>query len=143
MFVRRGRRVVRLCVWSDYRRAVSLDPGGDWSLPHQEGSTGVNGSLAYRRKKVSGELTADRNTNASHLRGNRALLVTSSLTLYRSVIGRIRHLEAMLIIASTNNRAYERAGSAEYPDYDDFVPGYEASPWYGVGTPKNTLATRV
>src|SRR5262249_45886871 len=80
MFVRRGRRVVRLCVWSDYRRAVSLDPGGDWSLPHQEGSTGVNGSLAYRRKKVSGELTADRNTNASHLRGNRALLVTSSLT---------------------------------------------------------------
>jgi hypothetical protein len=29
-------------------------------------------------------------------------------------------------------------GVAGYPDRGDFVPGYQASVWFGVGAPKNT-----
>jgi tripartite-type tricarboxylate transporter receptor subunit TctC len=30
----------------------------------------------------------------------------------------------------------------EIPTVGDFVPGYEASTWYGLGAPKNTPASR-
>jgi tripartite-type tricarboxylate transporter receptor subunit TctC len=35
----------------------------------------------------------------------------------------------------------KRSGSLPYiPTVGEFVPGYEASQWYGLGTPKNTSA---
>ena len=39
-----------------------------------------------------------------------------------------------------NAAAQSSEAQPDLPTVDDFVPGYEASTWYGVGIPKNTPA---
>ena len=57
---------------------------------------------------------------------------TTSLTVEQVMAGKLRPL------AVTSATRWE--GLLDIPTVGDFVPGYEASAWYGVGAPKNTPA---
>ena len=53
---------------------------------------------------------------------------------------RIPHWRGLIVAGLTNNRRHALGSAARHPTVGEFVPGYEASQWYGVGVPKNTAA---
>ena len=52
----------------------------------------------------------------------------------------IEHIRAGKLRALAVTTATRSEALPDIPTVGDFVPGYEASAWYGIGAPKNTPA---
>jgi tripartite-type tricarboxylate transporter receptor subunit TctC len=60
--------------------------------------------------------------------------------MFASMPASIEYIRAGKLRALAVTTATRSAALPDIPTVDDFVPGYEASTWYGVGVPKNTPA---
>ena len=69
-----------------------------------------------------------------------ALMAGEVQVMFDTMPASIEHIKAGQIrgLAVTTMARFE--GLPELPTVNEFVPGYEASSWYGVGAPKNTPA---
>ena len=52
--------------------------------------------------------------------------------------GAIAHIKAGTLRALAVTGAQRSSALPDVPTVSEFVPGYEASQWYGIGAPKNT-----
>jgi tripartite-type tricarboxylate transporter receptor subunit TctC len=109
---------------------INMASPGSGTLPHLAGElfkmmTGVNISLVYYR----GDAPA-----ITDLLGGQVQMMISAPTASIEYIrdGKLRAL------AVTTPTRWE--GLPDIPTVGEFVPGYEASPWFGVGAPKRTAA---
>ncbi len=60
--------------------------------------------------------------------------------MFEPVAGPIEHLRAGRLRALAVTTATRSIALPDIPTVGDFVPGYEASSWYGIGVPKGTAA---
>jgi tripartite-type tricarboxylate transporter receptor subunit TctC len=60
--------------------------------------------------------------------------------MFEPVAGPIEHLRAGRLRALAVTTATRSMALPDVPTVGDFVPGYEASSWYGIGVPKGTAA---
>jgi len=60
--------------------------------------------------------------------------------MFEPVAGPLEHLRAGRLRPLAVTTATRSAALPEVPTVSDFVPGYEASSWYGIGVPKGTPA---
>jgi tripartite-type tricarboxylate transporter receptor subunit TctC len=60
--------------------------------------------------------------------------------MFASMPASIEYIRAGKLRALAVTTGTRSAALPDIPTVDDFVPGYEASTWYGVGVPKNTPA---
>src|SRR5262249_49534218 len=60
--------------------------------------------------------------------------------MFEPVAGPLEHLRAGRLRALAVTTATRSAALPDIPTVGDFVPGYEASSWYGTGVPKGTPA---
>ena len=60
--------------------------------------------------------------------------------MFASMASSIEHIRAGKLRALAVTTATRSEALPDIPTVGDFVPGYEASAWYGVGAPKNTPA---
>jgi tripartite-type tricarboxylate transporter receptor subunit TctC len=109
---------------------INMASPGSGTLPHLAGElfkmmTGVNITLVYYR----GDAPA-----ITDLLGGQVQMMISAPTASIEYIrdGKLRAL------AVTTPTRWE--GLPDIPTVGEFVPGYEASPWFGVGAPKRTAA---
>ena len=109
---------------------VNMGSGGNGVASHMSGElfkmmAGVNLThVPYR-----GEALA-----LADLLGGQVQVVFGTLPASIELI-RAGKLRALAVTTATRSQALP-----DIPTVDDFVPGYEASSWWGVGTPKNTPA---
>src|SRR5262249_38492219 len=59
---------------------------------------------------------------------------------FDSVTSSIEHIKAGKLRALAVTTAMRSEAAPEVPTVGDFVPGYEASGWFGIGAPSNTPA---
>jgi len=60
--------------------------------------------------------------------------------LFDNVPSSIEHIRAGKLRALAVTTSYRAAALPDIPTMGEFVPGYEASTWFGIGAPKNTPA---
>jgi tripartite-type tricarboxylate transporter receptor subunit TctC len=60
--------------------------------------------------------------------------------MFATMPAAIEHIRAGKLRALAVTTALRSESLSDVPTVNDFVPGYEASAWYGVGVPKNTPA---
>jgi tripartite-type tricarboxylate transporter receptor subunit TctC len=60
--------------------------------------------------------------------------------MFATMPSAIEHIEAGRLRALAVTTANRSGRLPDIPTADEFVPGYEASAWYGIGAPKNTRA---
>jgi tripartite-type tricarboxylate transporter receptor subunit TctC len=60
--------------------------------------------------------------------------------MFGVIVASIEHIRAGRLRALAVTSSIHLAALPDIPSVCDFVPGYEASQWYGVGAPKNTSA---
>jgi tripartite-type tricarboxylate transporter receptor subunit TctC len=58
--------------------------------------------------------------------------------IFSSLPAAIEYIRANKLRALAVTTAMRFEGAPDIPTVGEFVPGYEASQWYGVGVPKNT-----
>jgi tripartite-type tricarboxylate transporter receptor subunit TctC len=109
---------------------INMASPGSGTLPHLAGElfkmmTGVNITLVYYR----GDAPA-----LTDLLGGQVQMMISAPTASIEYI-RAGKLRALAVTTPTR---WE--GLPDIPTVGEFVPGYEASPWFGVGAPKRTAA---
>jgi len=63
--------------------------------------------------------------------------------MFGGILGLIEHIRAGRLRALAVTTASRFEALPDLPTLCDFVPGYEASAWYGVGAPRNTPAAIV
>jgi tripartite-type tricarboxylate transporter receptor subunit TctC len=63
--------------------------------------------------------------------------------MFEPVAGPLEHLRAGRLRALAVTTATRSAALPDVPTVGEFVPGYEASSWYGIGVPKGTPAAIV
>jgi tripartite-type tricarboxylate transporter receptor subunit TctC len=63
--------------------------------------------------------------------------------MFEPVAGPLEHLRSGRLRALAVTTATRSAALPDVPTVGDFVPGYEASSWYGIGAPKGTPAAIV
>jgi tripartite-type tricarboxylate transporter receptor subunit TctC len=66
------------------------------------------------------------------------LLGGQVLVMFDSLLGSIEYIRAGKLRALAVTTAARSEALPDLPTVGDFVPGYEASQWYGIGAPKNT-----
>ena len=106
-------------------------------------SAGIGIRTSCRRRAVQDD---DRRRHAARALSRRGARAHRSAR--RAGAGRVRHhaarriehiragkLRALAVTTATRSEALP-----DIPTVGDFVPGYEASTWYGMGAPKNTPA---
>jgi tripartite-type tricarboxylate transporter receptor subunit TctC len=69
-----------------------------------------------------------------------ALLAGDMQVMFDNVPSSIEHIRAGKLRALAVTTAMRSEALPDVPIVADFVPGYEASGWYGVGSPRNTPA---
>ena len=110
---------------------INMASAGNGSAPHVSGElfkmmTGVNMvHVPYRGARARADRSA-RRTGA----GRCSPALPASIEHIRA--GKLR---ALAVTTATRSEALP-----DIPTVGDFVPGYEASAWYGIGAPKNTPA---
>jgi tripartite-type tricarboxylate transporter receptor subunit TctC len=60
--------------------------------------------------------------------------------MFDNIISSIEYIRAGTLRALAVTTASRSMALPDVPTVGEFVPGYEASTWYGLGSPKNTLA---
>ena len=60
--------------------------------------------------------------------------------MFDNVASSIEYIRAGKLRAAGGDHHDALGGVADVPTIADFVPGYEASAWFGIGAPKNTPA---
>jgi tripartite-type tricarboxylate transporter receptor subunit TctC len=60
--------------------------------------------------------------------------------MFEPVAGPLEHIRAGRLRALAVTTATRSAALPDLPTVGEFVPGYEASSWYGIGAPKGTPA---
>src|SRR5260370_662143 len=105
---------------------INMASAGNGTAPH------VFGELFMMMTGVNMLHVAYRGSYFSYLIGGQVQVVFSPLP---STIGYIRAgtLRPLAVTTATRSDALP-----DIPTVGDFVPGYEASSWYGIGAPRNT-----
>lgn len=107
---------------------INMASGGNGSTPHVAGElfkmmTGIN--MLHVPYRGGAPALADLLAGQVHV-----MFATVSSSIEHIRTGKLR---ALAVTTSTRSEALP-----EIPTLHDFVPGYEASAWYGIGAPKDT-----
>jgi tripartite-type tricarboxylate transporter receptor subunit TctC len=109
---------------------ISMGSAGNGSTPHVSGElfkmmAGVN--LVHVHYRGAGPALVD-------------LLAGQVQVMFNSLPASIEYIKAGTLRALAVTTATRSEALPDLPTVGEFVPGYEASGWYGIGAPKNTPA---